>query len=195
MRGPNVNNASRTKLLETTSRLLQQQGYHATGLNQITKDSGSPKGSLYYYFPGGKEELAAEAVHRSGMLVAERIQSGLSLYDDPVIAIQQFINQVAAQFQDQGIGVQGVPVAAVALETSFISDRIRESCRQAYESWNQIYANKLIQAGYDENRANQLGVVLNAMIEGAYIISITRQDNQPLLDIAAQIPVLLSTKL
>ena len=46
---------AKNRILITAARLFQQQGYHATGLNQIVVESGTPKGSLYYYYPGGKE--------------------------------------------------------------------------------------------------------------------------------------------
>ena len=68
---------TREKFVETTSRLMEIQGYHATGLNQIIKESGAPKGSLYYHFPGGKEELASEAVHQAGVNLVQLIQENL----------------------------------------------------------------------------------------------------------------------
>jgi len=40
---------TRAKILLTMARLIEKQGYHATGLNEIIKDSGAPKGSLYYF--------------------------------------------------------------------------------------------------------------------------------------------------
>ncbi|UUZ80779.1 TetR/AcrR family transcriptional regulator [Paenibacillus sp. P26] len=54
--------SARERLIQATSNLIELQGYHATGLNQIIKEGGAPKGSLYYYFPNGKEELVAESV-------------------------------------------------------------------------------------------------------------------------------------
>ena len=53
------------------AQLLERQGYYGTGLNQIVQQSGAPKGSLYHYFPGGKEELAAAAITDQGKRIAE----------------------------------------------------------------------------------------------------------------------------
>ena len=58
--------ASREAFIASTGRLLRRQGYAATGLNEIVSRSGAPKGSLYFHFPGGKEELAAAAMERTG---------------------------------------------------------------------------------------------------------------------------------
>ncbi|WP_307725250.1 TetR/AcrR family transcriptional regulator, partial [Halolactibacillus halophilus] len=57
---------------------FQTQGYHATGLNQIVKESGVPKDSLYYHFPGGKEELALESIRLTQAFVLEKIKDGLN---------------------------------------------------------------------------------------------------------------------
>src|SRR6266851_1688406 len=53
-------------MIDAASRLLWRQGLHATGLNEILKESRAPRGSLYFHFPGGKEELATEAVVLAG---------------------------------------------------------------------------------------------------------------------------------
>lgn len=86
---------ARDKILETASRLFQLQGYHATGLNQIIKESGSPKGSLYYYFPKGKEELAIHAVHYTNKYVQVQIKESLNKSSDAAQAIQYFIEELS----------------------------------------------------------------------------------------------------
>src|SRR4051794_24575253 len=52
---------TRTRMLETTARLLQLRGCPGTGLNEILAESGPPRGSLYFHFPGGKDQLVIEA--------------------------------------------------------------------------------------------------------------------------------------
>ena len=66
---------TRDKLIKTASRLFGIQGYHATGLNEILKESGTPKGSLYYHFPNGKEELALEAIKLASENIQREIKS------------------------------------------------------------------------------------------------------------------------
>src|ERR1700692_1364108 len=69
---PRKPESSREAFLRATAELLQRQGYSATAVNEIVARSGAPKGSLYFLFPGGKEELAIAAMARSG----ERLRRG-----------------------------------------------------------------------------------------------------------------------
>ena len=91
-------NQSREKILQAATRLFHLNGYHATGLNQILQESGAPKGSLYYHFPNGKEQLAAEAIQLSGQIIAADIRTRLNAFDDPIEAIQYNIQLIAEQF-------------------------------------------------------------------------------------------------
>jgi TetR/AcrR family transcriptional repressor of lmrAB and yxaGH operons len=53
---------ARSRAIAAAERLFRVQGYSATGLTQILKDSGAPKGSFYFHFPRGKAQLAEEAI-------------------------------------------------------------------------------------------------------------------------------------
>ena len=65
---------TRARILLTMARLIEKQGYHATGLNEIIRESGAPKGSVYYYFPGGKEQIGAEAILEAGKIISARLR-------------------------------------------------------------------------------------------------------------------------
>ncbi|MFN7250472.1 MAG: TetR/AcrR family transcriptional regulator [Anaerobacillus sp.] len=186
----NTKDNSKMKLLKTASRLFQLQGYHGTGLNQITRESGAPKGSLYYHFPNGKEELAVEAVKLTASLVTKRIENGINSNEDLVTALSNFLEKMAKHFQEEDCS-KGVPIAAIALETSLVSEPLRSTCQNAYQSFETAFSKKLLQGGYEEAEAKELAILINSMIEGAFILSFTKGTNEPLLILAKQIPKLL----
>ncbi len=64
---------ARQDAIEAAVRLFRSQGYSATGLSQLLEESGAPKGSFYFHFPGGKEQLALEALTVFGEEIRSRI--------------------------------------------------------------------------------------------------------------------------
>src|SRR5580693_5326591 len=70
---------SRQQAIETAERLFRAQGYAGTGLAQIITESGSPKGSFYFNFPGGKHELALEALKIFGERLYKRIDEAATM--------------------------------------------------------------------------------------------------------------------
>ena len=64
---------TRQRIVDTSAELLRRQGYVATGVKQIVTEAQAPFGSLYHHFPGGKEQLGAEAIRVSGALYEQLI--------------------------------------------------------------------------------------------------------------------------
>jgi TetR/AcrR family transcriptional repressor of lmrAB and yxaGH operons len=185
-----MNNATRQQIIKKTSELLELQGYYGTGLNQIIKESGAPRGSLYYYFPEGKEALAAEAIAEHGLERTAHTRAILAAHDDPGEAISGLINGIAHHLA-QGGCTSGAPLAAVSLETASTSDRLRATCRAAYDQQGLPIEEKLVSAGYPNDLAGQLTTLIVSAIEGAIILSRVRQSTAPLADVAQVIKLLL----
>lgn len=181
---------AKNRILITAAKLFQQQGYHATGLNQIVAESGAPKGSLYYYFPGGKEELAVAAIGLIRDEIEGRLRKFLSTIDDPVEAIRALIGQMAREF-DQPEYIIHCTVSLLTLEVSLVSEPLRRACMESGEAWERGFAEKLEQSGYDGERARKLGVLIQSMIDGAMIASLGKGDMEPLRCVAEQIPLIL----
>ncbi|HUE75328.1 MAG TPA: TetR/AcrR family transcriptional regulator [Chloroflexota bacterium] len=183
-------NDSRERLVETTRDLLEQQGYYATGLNQIVETSGSPKGSLYYYFPDGKEELTVEAIRRAGKIVLARIQSSLATVDEPGEAIRQFVLAIAGHVEAAEYRVGG-PITAVAMETAATSPRLNEACREVFRLWHGAFEEKISQTVHPPERASQIASIVLAGIEGATVLSRTYHSPEPLERVAKELGLLL----
>lgn len=181
---------SREQIIEATCELLELQGYHATGLNEIIQKSGSPRGSFYYYFPGGKEELTSEALHRVGQIIETRIRNHLAGNENAAEAIQDFILNVAQNVEASGYRAGG-PITTVALETASTSERLRQECDTIYQSWLTAFAEKLTESGYSVERAQTLAALIIAAIEGGIILCRTRRSPLPMQKVAQEIGLLL----
>jgi AcrR family transcriptional regulator len=57
---------TRDRIIQATTALFMQRGYAASGLKDISLAGEAPIGSLYHFFPGGKEELAGETLRAAG---------------------------------------------------------------------------------------------------------------------------------
>lgn len=187
-------NQSREKILKAATRLFHLKGYHATGLNQVLQESGAPKGSLYYHFPNGKEQLAAEAIQLSGQIIAADIKKRLSTFDDPIKAFQHNIQLIAEQFNEieKLAELSTVPLGLLAAETALVNEKLRQICEETFGIWEELYVEKLKESGYSEERARLISTSTNALIEGGVTLCLTRKSSEPLLQIQKMIPLLLA---
>jgi TetR/AcrR family transcriptional repressor of lmrAB and yxaGH operons len=170
--------------------MLENLGYHATGLNEIVRESGAPKGSIYYYFPDGKEAIVSQAVEFAGQRTAERIRASLAEIDDPAAAVRALIEQIAHHVEASGFRAGG-PLTIVASETATTSERINATCRAAYALLREGFAGKLREAGRSPEEAAALAWTVTAAVEGAIILSRTYHSGDPLRQAAAHLEQLI----
>lgn len=185
---------SKEKILKAASKLFQVKGYNATGLNEILKESGAPKGSLYYYFPNGKEELALAAIKLSSESINNRLKITLDEHKDPIEAIQCLIKNII-QDLEKGNKLLDMSISLIALETYLLSEQLRKTCCEAFACLQKIYTEKLIKSGISRNTAKELGKFIQISVEGAITVSVTENDSSALLTISKQIGILLNSYL
>ena len=178
--------ATRDLIIETARDLLETQGFHATGLNQIVKESGAPKGSLYHYFPDGKDAIAEAPIARAARTVAERIAASLATSDNPADAVRRFVSLVADRVEASGYR-SGGPLMTVAMETATTNARLNYACREAYSLLQGAFEAKLVQAGFSEVQARQLATFITASIEGGILLCRTYHSGNPLRLVAEQL--------
>ncbi|MBK9050775.1 MAG: TetR/AcrR family transcriptional regulator [Chloroflexi bacterium] len=176
--------SAREEILQATTALLEKQGSHATGLNEIIRESGAPKGSLYYYFPEGKDQLVSEAVLAAGQGVAARIRANLA-----DIGLAAFILRIAENVESSGFAA-GSPLTAVAMETATTNERINLACREAYGLLVTAFQDYLQTNGVEPGRALEQATFITAAIEGGIILSRTYHTADPLRTVAGQLGLL-----
>lgn len=172
-------NTSRERMVQATAELLRLQGYHATGLNQIIAHSRAPKGSLYYYFPGGKEDLVANAIDFAGQQVFERVRSLFEAAPSASEAVRSLFDVHIEELETSNFE-KGCPVATVTLEAAPVSDRIHGSVSQAFTVMLEYLTAKLEEFGHTPEEARSLGILVFSAFEGAIMISKGLRDTGPL---------------
>ncbi len=163
---------NREKFLQTASALMEQQGYHATGLNEIIAKSGAPKGSLYYYFPEGKEQIASEVVLQAGQMVAARILEKTQDQPDSGKAIHDFLYLVAKRMEETNF-YTGSTLTMVAMESATQSERINQACQTAYGLMITACQTSLLKSGMEDAQAKGLAEMIIATVEGGIVLSRT----------------------
>lgn len=191
-------NKNRDKILNAATILFQEKGYYGTGLNEILRKSDCPKGSLYYYFPNGKEQLALESIELTKDYVSDLIKNKLDEIDDPGESISKFVREMADNLHKDSNDLSSfhsnkkISVNLMALETSYTNENIRQACKKAYEAWENVYYEKLLSNGYDEKEARRLSNIIEEMIEGAILMSVVKKDDKYLIYISEVIYSILS---
>lgn len=180
-------------MIETAAGLLHKQGYASTGLNQILDESKAPKGSLYFHFPGGKEELVAAALEQSAGGLTELLERVLGAAPSAAAAVDAIVAYFAGQLESSSY-TKGCPIATVALEQAATSDPLHRACATAYARWNALIAARLVKDGFAADRADTIANFALATIEGALLLSRAHRSTEPLRRAGAELRLHLTTK-
>jgi TetR/AcrR family transcriptional repressor of lmrAB and yxaGH operons len=175
----------RAAIVFAASRLFRRQGYAATGVNEIAALSGAPKGSLYHYFPEGKEQIAEAAVLYAGSLVAETLRTLSGQHDTAGAMICAYAGLLVGWMEASGFR-DGCPITTVLLEVGAESERIAAAGRTAFDTYREVYQAALARDGLPPDRAACLAGVAVAVLQGALVQARVARSGTPILEAARE---------
>ncbi|MGW6287081.1 TetR/AcrR family transcriptional regulator [Streptomyces sp. NPDC055107] len=178
--------STRDRIVVATARLIQRQGYVGTGIKQIAAESQATLGSIYHFFPGGKEAVAVAAIRYSALEFAALLEEALSSESDPAEAMVSCTRQLAAGLKESG-WVDGCPVTAAALETLGTDSELQQVCAEALNSWERLVRDKLLGCGFPAEAARELATTVISAIEGAEVTAQVNRSEEPLLAAGRQL--------
>lgn len=181
--------AVRQQLVATAAQLFQQNGVRGTGLTAILKASHTPKGSLYYYFPHGKDELTAAAIQYAGKQIVQRVQQVLASDPDPSVALTNMYQEMAAQIKATG-HLNNISISLIALET-IDQPPLQSACADVFNALTESYTAKLTKSGMAPTKAATVGQFIQASTEGSISIAATTRQPDLLLQTADQLSLLI----
>ena len=170
-------------LVRTAMRLFREQGFASTGLQQIVAESGAPKGSLYHYFPSGKDALGAAVIDLAGRMIGEMLAEQAARHSDPKAFLRGYCRVMAGWMEESSFR-SGCPIATTLLENAPTSPAITAAGARAIDAWVAIVAGVFVAAGISRQEARAKAELVIAAMEGALILARVRQSTRPILDVA-----------
>jgi AcrR family transcriptional regulator len=174
--------STRDRILDVTADLFRQYGFTGTGMKQIVTAANAPFGSLYHYFPGGKEELGVEVIHRSGEMYFALFEAVVDAAPDPVRGVRDFFAGAAEVLRETDYA-DACPIATVALEVASASEPLRQATAEVFDRWITGAAARLARDGVPAEAARELAVLIISMLEGAFVLSRASRSTEA-LDVA-----------
>ncbi len=170
---------TRDRILIASAELFRRQGYAGTGLKQVTGAAEATFGSVYHFFPGGKEQLAEAVLRAGGDFFLALYRSIVDAADTLPDGLRDFFDGagetlVATDYAD------ACPIATVAGEIASTHEPLRAAASDVFASWTAALVDDLVAAGVPRGRARPLAVSLLALLEGAFLLCRTHRDVAPM---------------
>jgi AcrR family transcriptional regulator len=159
---------------------MRRKGYGAVGMKDVVAASGAPIGSLYHHFPGGKAQIAREALINAGTAYGLLIPTLVDPHDDLGEAIASVFAQAAVDMADTGFANM-CPVASVAAEVADTIEELRDTAAIVFTGWLDGGTAYFVARGIPRDEARDLTVALVGALEGAFVLARTLRDTEPLL--------------
>jgi TetR/AcrR family transcriptional regulator, lmrAB and yxaGH operons repressor len=172
-------NDSKGKTLAAAARLFRQQGYHGTALQDILAAAGSPRGSLYFHFPKGKEEIGAAALSIAGEAARQAIAHAAETSESAEMFVIRVARGMASDLEKTGFK-EGCPIATTALETSAQSDVLGAATRNALQKWELEIRRGLFRFGIPAGEADLTATLVLSQLEGALLLARTYRSLEPM---------------
>jgi AcrR family transcriptional regulator len=181
---------TRERLVNVAATLLQRQGLIGTGIKQILNEAGVPFSSLYHFFPGGKDELAAEAIRTSGEAYQRLVEGVLDGSDDPITAFKDCFAGAAETLRATGYA-DACPIATVALEVASTNEPLRVATAEVFDGWLNAAAIRFARAGLSRPIAESLALSVISLLEGAFVLCRAARSTQAMEAAGAAAAVLI----
>jgi TetR/AcrR family transcriptional repressor of nem operon len=160
---------TRVRIVQTAFQLFHEQGYNATGIATILRETGINAGSLYHFFPSkeallvGVLEFALVLLRPAVMEPAERRS------DDPIERVFSLLQQYRDGMHARGCKM-GCPIGNLALEVADDNVPARRLIHRNFENWILAVKKWLDDAGdrlpRSTDRTKLAGFVLTVMEGG-----------------------------
>jgi AcrR family transcriptional regulator len=155
----------RADVVPLIAETFRDLGYEGATISRITERTGLGKGSLYHFFPGGKEEMAAAVLTEVDGWFERFVYEPLRR-DDPERAVAAMWTSVDQYFRSGG---RICLVGAFALDET--RDRFSAAISSYFKRWVEALRDALVRGGRDAEAATLDAEEAVLGIQGALVLT------------------------
>jgi AcrR family transcriptional regulator len=178
-RGRQDRRDTRDRIRGAAATLFRRHGYAATGLKRIATEAQAPFGSIYHFFPGGKQQLAEDMIRTSGPEYGRMVVALLESVPDPAASLVHAF-EAAAEDLAAADYADACPIGTLALEVAAGDEVLRVATADVFEEWVDAAARWFGRWVADPREARSLATSMVMMLEGAFMLSRAARDPEPL---------------
>jgi TetR/AcrR family transcriptional regulator, lmrAB and yxaGH operons repressor len=173
-----VRSDSKARMITAARRLFRERGYLGTAFSDVLAESGAPRGSVYFHFPGGKEELGTEVAIAHGADTIAQINRAAARAGTAGELLAAFLGRARDHLVTTGYR-EGCAVAPIVVEVIPGSTELSRTVRRGFQDAIGALAARLAERGVEADRADSLAATAIAGLEGALIVSRATQSTAP----------------
>jgi TetR/AcrR family transcriptional repressor of lmrAB and yxaGH operons len=179
----------REDMIQAAMTLFRARGYEGVGIADLVAASGAPRGSIYFHFPGGKEQIAVEAIRAATEMVAAAIEAGAASAPTLEVFLDMVFTEWAKVLVESDYE-KGCGVGIITLEMASKSDALRAATEGTFARWQGIVAARAERDGLSPTDAARLAGATIGAVQGAIVVARAQRSPAPFADAAAGVQAL-----
>lgn len=158
---------TRKKMVSAARDLIRERGLNGTAFSDVLARSDTPRGSVYFHFPGGKTQIAVDAADLHAQVHVELIDELGEKSTSPADLARRYIalgrDGMVASDYSRGCGI--APLSNEGLG----NEEVLDASRRGFERMVDQFTSNFARLGLDDAPARELAQSVLAGVEGAMV--------------------------
>ena len=182
---------TRKKMLVSAAQVMRERGAAGVTIDEVLARSGAPRGSVYYHFPEGRNQILTEALRYSGDSITAMIDDACGWGAKALL--REFV-EFWERLLTEGDFAAGCPVVAAAIGSDEGDPKLSGEAGAILGRWCTALTRAFVNDGFDDADAASLAVMSISALEGAVVLSRSTRSTDPLRQVGEQLEFLIKAR-
>jgi TetR/AcrR family transcriptional repressor of lmrAB and yxaGH operons len=178
-------------MLVSAAEVMRERGAAGVTIDEVLARSGAPRGSVYYHFPEGRNQILSEALQYAGEAITEVIDEAAA--KGGLFLVRQFVEFWEDLLVESDF-TAGCPVVAAAIGSADDEPQLTTVAGSIFRRWRDALTRAFVSDGFDEPCAASLAIMCIASLEGAVVLCRSTRSVEPLRAVTDEIEFLIKSR-